>query len=360
MKALFITPYPTEGPSNRYRVEQYLPYLNSQGIEPTLRPFTRPAQFYRLLYQPRQVLRKGIYFLFSACSRLLDLWEAPRHDLVFVHREAFPFGPPFLEWLFTHLRRPLVFDFDDAIYLPNVSHANRWLSFLKMPNKTAHIIRYSTEVIAGNDYLRNYAQQYNPHVTVIPTPIDTCLYTVRKDEPQNKKQITIGWMGSHSTIGYLNQLDEVFRRLARQYQIIVKVVGAKYQLPGVEVISLPWALPREVTDLQSFDIGVMPLSDDEWTRGKCGFKLLQYMGVSVPAVCSPVGVNSEIVQDGVNGYLAATEEEWVAKLSHLIEEAHLRREMGRRGRITVEERYSVKVNAPRLVEVLRQAVGKGK
>ncbi len=356
MKVLFIVPYPSEGPSNRYRVEQYLPYLSSQGIETTIRPFTRPTQFYRLLYQPGHMLRKGIYFLYSAFSRLLELGQALRHDLVFVHREAFPFGPPFLEWIFNRLQRPLVFDFDDAIYLSNVSKANRWLGFLKMPTKTAHIIQYSAEVIAGNDYLRDYALRYNPSVTVIPTPIDTNLYQVRDYNLTKGSTVTIGWMGSHSTVGHLHLLADVFRRLARQYQIIIKVIGGEYQLSEVNVVSQWWSLDREVADLQSFDIGVMPLVDNEWTRGKCGFKLLQYMGVGVPAVCSPVGVNCEMVQDGVNGYLAATDEEWVAKLSRLIEDANLRREIGRRGRATVEEQYSVKVNAPRLVEVLRKAV----
>jgi glycosyltransferase involved in cell wall biosynthesis len=356
MKVLFLVPYPTEGATNRYRVEQYLPYLQAQGFEATLRPFTRPAQFYRLLYQPGHIIKKGFYFLFSTLSRLTDLGRVSGHDVVFIHRETFPYGPAVLEGLISRFKKPLVFDFDDAIYLLNVSQANRRLGFLKRPTKTADIIRYSTEVIAGNTYLRDYSRQYNPHVTVIPTPVDTDLYSVGKNEPKNNARVTIGWMGSHSTVGYLNQLDEVFRRLSHKYQIIIKVVGSEYRLSGVEVVNQPWALQREVADLQSFDIGVMPLPDDKWSRGKCGFKLLQYMGVGVPAVCSPVGVNSQIVQDGINGYLAATDAEWVTRLSALIEDPTLRRKIGRQGRTTVEEQYSVKVNAPRLVDVLRRAL----
>jgi glycosyltransferase involved in cell wall biosynthesis len=356
MKVLFIVPYPTEGPSSRYRVEQYLPHLRAAGIEATVRSFIRPASFYQLLYRRGHIWRKALFFLFSAASRLLDVVRASRYDLVFIHREAFPFGPPLVEWLLARLGCPLVYDFDDAIYLPNSSQANRWLGFLKTPGKTARIISYSRRVIAGNDYLRDYARQYNPQVTIIPTPVDTDLYTVRPYPGAGGSEVTIGWMGSTTTSHYLRLLDDVFRRLAGRYNLTVKVVGGDYRLEGVNILNRPWSLAGEVADLQSFDIGVMPLPDNEWTRGKCGFKLLQYMGVGVPVVCSPVGVNGEIVQDGVNGYLAATEEEWLTKLSDLIEDASRRQELGRQGRATVEARYSVKVNAPRLLEVLHAAV----
>ncbi|MEW5957805.1 MAG: glycosyltransferase, partial [Chloroflexota bacterium] len=252
MNVLFLVPYPTEGPSNRYRVEQYLPYLRAAGVKATVHSFIRPASFYRLLYQPGQVWRKGLYFGFSAASRLLDVARVSRYDLIFVHREAFPFGPPLLEWLLARLGCPLVYDFDDAIYLPNSSQANRWLGFLKMPGKTAHIISYSRRVIAGNNYLGDYARRYNPQVTIIPTPVDTDLYTVRPYPGAGGPEVTIGWMGSTTTGHYLHLLDEVFRRLAGQYQIVIKVIGGRYHLPGVEVVNQPWTLEREVADLQSF------------------------------------------------------------------------------------------------------------
>jgi glycosyltransferase involved in cell wall biosynthesis len=168
--------------------------------------------------------------------------------------------------------------------------------------------------------------------------------------------VTLGWIGSHSTVSYLHLLDNVLPQLAARYRIVVKVVGGHYSLSGLEVSNHPWKLQNELTDLHSFDIGLMPMPDDQWTRSKCGFKLLQYMGVGVPSVASPVGVNRQIVEDGLNGFLANSEEAWIDKLSKLIEDIELRRAMGLRGRATVERQFSVAVNAPRFIDALYKAL----
>jgi len=353
MKVLFIVPYPIEGASNRYRVYQYLPYLRSHGIEATVRPFVDSSGFYHLLYQPGQVGYKIAYVIRSTFRRLVDLLRTRYFDIVFIHREALPFGPPLFERLVSLIERPIIFDFDDAIYLLNFHKVNRWVSWLKKPDKTSQIIRYSAHVIAGNETLRRYAAQFNKNVTVIPTSINTDLYPIRSATSPVHKPVTIGWIGSSTTVKDLHQLDRVFQELARRYAIRVRVVGGQYELPGVDLDCRPWSLANEITDLHSFDIGVMPLPDNEWTRGKCGFKALQYMGVGIPAVVSPVGVNTKIVTDGVNGYLADSDETWLVRLSALIEDPTLRQRLGLAGRATVEEQYSVKVNAPKLLRIFR-------
>lgn len=353
MKVLFIIPYPIEGASNRYRVYQYLPYLHSHGIEATVRPFVDSSDFYHLLYQPGQVGHKIAYVIRSMFRRLVDLLRTRYFDIVFIHREALPFGPPFFERLVSLIGRPIIFDFDDAIYLLSFHEVNRWVGWLKRPGKTSEIIRYSAYVIAGNETLRRYATQFNENVTVIPTSINTDLYPIRSATSPVHRPVTIGWIGSSTSVKYLHQLDRVLQELARRYAIQVRVVGGQYELPGVDLDCRPWSLANEITDLHSFDIGVMPMPDGEWTRGKCGLKALQYMGVGIPAVISPVGVNTEIVTDGVNGYLADSDETWLARLSALIEDPPLRQRLGLAGRATVEERYSIRVNAPKLLRVFR-------
>jgi len=356
MKVLFLVPYTTEGGSNRFRVEQYLPHLNRHGIESMVRPFLCSSAFYDILYRPGRTPRKGWYFLASSLNRFLDLGRSRKFDRIVIHREAFPLGPPVLEWLLSRLRIPMVYDFDDAIWQRNSSEANRPLRFLKCPGKVATIMRLSRQVIAGNTYLRDYALNHNSHVTVIPTPVDTD--RVHPAPRVDRESLTLGWIGGHSGTPYLRILDPVLAHLAGRYNVEMKVVSfpqGDYQRAGVRVSNHEWRLDREVADLQSFEIGLMPMPDNEWTRGKCAFKALQYMAVGIPVVCSRVGMNSEVVQDGFNGFLASSSAEWIEKLSLLIGDRDLREAMGRRGRAIVEERYSVKANFPKFLQVLEDA-----
>jgi glycosyltransferase involved in cell wall biosynthesis len=172
----------------------------------------------------------------------------------------------------------------------------------------------------------------------------------------NEGAVTLGWIGSHSSAPYLRLLDSVLPRLASRYDLRLKVVGGEYHCAHARVSTHEWRLDREAADLHSFDIGLMPMPDNPWTQGKCAFKALQYMAVGIPVICSPVGMNSEVVQDGVNGFLADSEAEWIEKVSLLIENPGLREAMGRRGRAAVEERYSVKVNFQKFLRVLEDAV----
>lgn len=353
LKILFLVPYTTEGGSNRFRVEQYLPDLRRRGVESVVRPFLCSSAFYDILYRPGRTLRKGWYFLASSLNRLLDLVRSRKFDRIVIHREAFPIGPPVLEWLLSRSRIPIVYDFDDAIWQRNTSEANRALQFLKCPGKVVTIIRLSGQVIAGNAYLRDFALRHNSHVTVIPTPIDTDrFHPVPRVEGEG---VTLGWIGSQSSAPYLRILDQVLPSLASRCDVRLRVVGGEYHNAGARVSNHEWRLDREVADLQSFDIGLMPMPDNEWTRGKCAFKALQYMAVGIPVICSPVGMNSEVVQDGFNGFLADSEAEWIERLSLLIEDRGLREAMGQRGRAVVEERYSVQANFPKFLQVLEDA-----
>ena len=355
MKILFWVPYPTEGASNRYRVEQYLPQLEAAGITYSLRPFWASAG-YRILYKRGNLLKKIYYFILGTASRLIDLLCIARYDMVFIHREAYPIGGAFFEKALSLIGKPVIFDFDDAIFLPASSHQNSFIKILKDPAKIMEIAKKSNYVIAGNNYLAEFAYRFNPNVKVIPTSIDTDRFFSKTGEGF-KKEVTIGWIGSGTTIKFVYAIREAIIRLSKKYDnVIFKIIGGDLDIENLHnIVNKPWSLSEEIEDLRSFDIGIMPMADNAWTRGKCGFKTILYMSMGIPSVCSPVGVNKEIISDGENGFLADGEDEWVEKLSRLIEDKDLRARIGSTGRKTIEERYSVKVNAPEFLSIIRQA-----
>lgn len=357
MKVFFIVPYPSEGASNRLRVEQYLPYLSQGGIEFKVRPFFSKS-FYKILYRKGCYIKKFSYFIISSLNRIFDLFRILKYDLVFIHREAFPIGPAFFEYLVYKIGKPIIFDFDDAIYLSSTSRSNRFMAVFKVPRKVGKVIRFSKHIIAGNDYLKEFALKYNKNVTVIPTCTDTGEYKV-ETRVTNGKEVVIGWIGSESTKEFLDALRGVFKVIAGKYpNIRFEIVGADYKIDGFPFLNCKkWSLETERNDLRKFDIGIMPMPDNEWTKGKCGFKAILYMSMGIPTVCSAVGVNTKIIKDGVNGFLANSDKEWIEKLSLLIEDSALRFRMGMAGRHTVEEEYSLKVNAPSFLEVLEKAYG---
>ena len=352
MRVLFIVPYSTEGASNRYRIEQYLDYLSRHGVTCEIRPFAFEA-FFRILYKREKYILKSLYFLLSLARRFRDVWSARRFDLVFIHREACPIGPPLFEWLLFKMGKPIIYDFDDAIFLPSFSHANRLMRFFKFPKKTKWIIHWSDHVIVCNRYLCQYALKLNPNVTIVPTAIDTERYGLRP--PVSSKPLTIGWIGSPTTAPYLDPLCQAFTKLSQRHDFVLKIVGAgdDIQPPGVKVENKEWRLEEDVREFQSLDIGIYPLPDDEWSLGKSAFKAIQYMAVGVPSVVSPIGMNNEIVKEGENGLFAQTTSEWVEKLSMLIEDASLREKISLNGRQIVEDRFSVNVSAAIFLEVLK-------
>jgi len=354
MKILFIVPYSTEGASNRFRVEQYLPYLDKEGIEYDIRPFVS-SRFYKILYSKKQRTKKVIYFIQAFFNRIIDVIRLRRYDLVFIHRETCPFGPPIFEWLICKFKKPIIYDFDDAIFLHNYNLANKFYRFLKFPSKTKEIIKMSSRVIVPNIFLKEYAGKFNKHIYIIPTPIDTDKFKIAE---KSFNKLAIGWVGSFTTASYLKVVFNAMQQLSKKYDFVLKIFGAGeiISIPGVKIENYDWHLEEEAGYFQSMDIGIYPLIDILWARGKAGFKAIQYMAVGVPVVASSVGMVKDFIKDGVNGYLAITEEEWIEKISKLIEDSNLRRNIGLEGRKTVEERFSVKVNAPEYLRVIKSVL----
>jgi len=356
-RILVLSPIPEEGAGYRFRVAQFIPYLESRGYEFTVRPFFSP-EFFRLVYRPGHYLEKIAAFVGLSIGRLRSLRGVSQYDLVFLYREAFPIGPPLIErWLAGPGKPPIVYDFDDAIFLPNVSDANRFIVSLKWAGKVPEVVRLSTRVIAGNDFLAAFARRHNPSALTIPTCVDTDKFTPRSDGQGGREPLVVGWIGSPTTTLYLSMLSDVFRNVYATTPFRLKVSGAASDVAveGVPVENVKWSLADEVSLFNTCDVGVYPLTDDEWSKGKCGFKAIQFMACGVPVVASAVGENLAIIEDGVNGFLARTAAEWESKLRRLLTDAALRARFAEAGRRTVEERYSLRVCAPRVAAVLADA-----
>ncbi|MBO3272484.1 glycosyltransferase family 4 protein [Hymenobacter defluvii] len=353
MKILFIAPYPLgQAPSQRFRFEQYLDTLTQYGHQWHLAPFLSMATW-QILYKPGHTTAKAMGIVAGFLRRAGLMLTIPRYDYVFIHREASPIGPPVFEWLITKVfRKGIIYDFDDSIWLPNTSEANKLVAGIKWHHKVGSICRWAYKVSCGNTYLRTYAQQFNEQAIVNPTTIDTEHLHNQVRDQQAPGKLVIGWTGTHSTLKYLHQVVPVLARLEQEFDFEFRVISNQPPaLPLQSLVYQPWRKETEITDLLAFHVGLMPLEDDPWAQGKCAFKALQYMALGEPALVSPVGMNTEVVADGVNGNICSSPAEWESALRQLLLNANLRARMGKAARRTIEERYSVTANCRNFLEL---------
>jgi glycosyltransferase involved in cell wall biosynthesis len=325
MKVAFLI-HSLEVNSCRYRILQYLPYLKEKGVDVSTHFYKRnwvdKLKFYNTLGQ---------------------------YEILYVHRRLFP---PLEFWYLRKKAKNIIYDFDDAVMYRSSSSTNPYSRSRRI--KFAYMMKRVDFAVAGNQFLKSEVLRYQTRVEVIPTSIELSRYRM-KESYQPRGPLTVGWLGASSTLKYLKILMPALETLYQAYpHFQLKIVSDQFlHTERLPVIKKRWSAEEEQSDLKSFDIGVMPLSDDLWSRGKCGLKLLQYYGIGLPAVCTPVGVNRDIVEHGVNGFWARTPEEWTFHLKKLMEEEALRKEMGSKGRKKVEAGYSYEVNAPKILQVLR-------
>lgn len=357
MRVLFILPHPVEGPSSRFRAYQFLPWLAAHGVQATVRPFLSSARI-GALYRPGGLATKAALTAAGLAFRLRDALEAGRHDVVVVLREAFALGPPLLERMMARRDR-LVFDFDDAIWTPSLAYPNP-VDRLRDFGKTAAILGLARGVIAGNAHLADYAAAHarpGTRIDVLPTVVDAAVY--RPAPRPSDGTVTVGWIGTPRGSSYLRDLVPALRAVARRRpEVRFVFVGAEpFDAEGAPVTFRDWSLTREPADVAGFDVGLMPLTDDAETRGKCAFKLVQYMACGVPGIASPVGANLEVLSDGETGLFAKGTDAWADAMDRLIGDAALRGRMGAAGRARAEAAYSLTAVAPRLLAALRAAAG---
>jgi glycosyltransferase involved in cell wall biosynthesis len=355
---LFIVAHrPNRSPSQRYRFEQYLDFFKTNGYDYEF-SYIINEEDDKIFYAPGNLFKKFAIIARSIIQRSKDVYRANNFDIVFVQREALMIGSPFFEKRFSKSNAKLIFDFDDSLWLMDTSNANKKWEWLKSKTKTRQIISYAHLVLAGNEYLANFAKQTNSNVVVIPTTIDT-QKAYRKTPYADTDSICIGWSGSVTTIKHFEEATPFLKTIKQRFgdKVYFKVMGdPNYTNSELGIKGLPWSSETENDILASFDIGIMPLPDDQWVKGKCGLKGLSYMALEVPTIMSAVGVNTSIIQDGENGFLASTEDEWITKLSALIESFELRQKLGKNGKQTVEEYYSVKSQQDKYIDCFNEVL----
>jgi glycosyltransferase involved in cell wall biosynthesis len=346
-KVLLLIPYPLHtAPSQRFRIEAYFSLLEQNQIEIKTQSFLDEKAWSRL-YKKGSFLSKSLDVCKGFVKRLWAvIFLVHKYDFVLVHREASPIGPPIFEWIIARFwKKKLVFDFDDAIWIPAISEQNKFALYLKCFWKTRWICKWSYKIAAGNEYLARYAGEFNTNVIIVPTSVDTSnRYHFLVN--QNVVKPAIGWTGSHSTMKYLEPVIPVIKELEKEKNFDFYVISNRK--PGFEFRSLKfiqWTEATEIEDLSKINIGIMPLEADRWSEGKCGFKIIQYLALGIPAVASPVGVNSKIIENKQNGYLCQNEDEWYKSISLLLDDSYLRKEMGRVGREKITREYSIQANA---------------
>ncbi|WP_046243503.1 glycosyltransferase family 4 protein [Hymenobacter terrenus] len=357
MRILFLIPYPPgRAPSQRFRFEQYLDALAAHGHQYRLAPFLSVATW-DILYKPGQTVAKILGILGGFLRRLALLFSMSAYDFVFIHREAAPIGPPVFEWLITKvLRKKIVYDFDDAIWMKDPAGEPGIIGRLKWQQKVGSICRWAYKVSCGNEYLADYARQFNRNVVVNPTTLDTdLLHNQVRDQNQDGPPV-IGWTGTHTTLRHLDLVWPVLERLEQEgQQFVFHVISNEPPIyTGLRSLRYSlWHKQTEIPDLLQFNLGLMPLVDDPWARGKCAFKALQYMALGMPALVSPVGMNTEVVQDGTNGFVCATDDEWYRALRQLLANQQERARQGAAARRTIVERYSVASNTDNFLRLFQ-------
>lgn len=349
-------PYPiAKAPSQRFRVEQFLHILDDHGIRYKLATFLSKNTM-DVLYKRSSVIQKILGVLKGYVKRWKHvLVDVHRYHTVFIHREAAPLGPPVFEWIVIKLLgKKVIYDFDDAIWIPNTNPESKLVSYFRSFWKVAKICKWSSVVTAGNHFLGDFARQSGAKkVVYLPTVVDTKnRYLPKPLEAVQNSIPVIGWTGSHSTLKYLDEILPVLKELEQTVEFKFLVIANRNpELPLKNFEFVKWNEVTEIEDLQRIDIGVMPLTHDLWSEGKCGFKLIQYLALGIPAIASPVGVNKVIIEHGTNGFLCETENDWSLAIKTLITDIQQRNFMGTNGRGKIEANYSITSQKQKILDV---------
>lgn len=347
MKVLFLTRYGRLGASSRLRAMQFFPSLEAAGLQCTVQPLFSDA----LLEKKYASGSYGLVGTLGAyLKRIASMLESHRFDLVWIEKEALPWLPAWLERMLL-AQVPYVVDFDDAVFHNYDLHRLALVRGI-LGQRIERVLTGARLATCGNNYLAQRAGDAGA-VALLPTVIDLDRYDAPVDRAGRVPRIV--WIGSPSTVQYVARLAAPLAALARRFPFTLRVIGGSIALPGVDVECTPWTEETEVAAIAQCDIGIMPLKDSPWERGKCGYKLIQYMACGLPVVASPVGVNVDIVREGVNGLLADADADWETQLARLLGDAALRERMGRAGRVIVEQQYSVQAVAGQLANHLRNA-----
>ena len=346
-KILVLCPSPKgTAPTQRLKYEQYFPYLEKEGYDFTISSF-QTSRFWKIIYRDGKIAEKGFWVLVGYLKRLFDLVRAPFYDCIFVNLWVTPLGLPFYEHLLFLLNNKVIYDLDDMVFLNNPAPAtNNLIGKFKGKKKPIVLMRKAKYVIVCTPKLEEIALSLNKYKRVID--ISSTLNTERFAAVKKYERhdvTTIGWTGTHSTIPFLESLQPVLAELSERSRIKLLVIANKeYRMQDVETEFIPWSEASEVEDLHRIEIGLYPIPANEWSLGKSSLKALTYMAIGVPFVATAYGTNYRIMENGIQGFLALTNEEWLKSLSMLVNDVELRRRMGIEGRKRVEQMFSIEAN----------------
>ncbi|MBG0859041.1 MAG: glycosyltransferase family 4 protein [Bacteroidales bacterium] len=354
MKILFLPRYGKSGPSSRYRFYQYFDIIESHNIKFRVSPFFT-GKYIKQFYSSGS--KSFLNVIFSYLRRLIVLFTIPGYDQVVIEYELLPYFPAVFERLLKLLKINYIVDYDDAVYLKYQENKN-WLVRVIFPGKIEKVIQYAGNVITGNKYLYEYAKKFNDNVHNVPTVVSRFKFD-RVPAPEKKDRFILGWNGSPSSSKYLIPFSGLFRALDSN-GIQINLIGfdekLKYHFNGIDINWIEWSEDSEISEIKKFSVGIMPLEDDLWSQSKCGFKLIQYMACSLPVIASPVGINREMVDNAVTGFLASDFDEWMNAVSYLLrnpEEAML---MGQRGYTKFREKYSLESVTEQYLNIIKSSL----
>ena len=361
MRVVFLCKHGIRGPSSRYRVHQLVPGLRARGVTCVVRPFV-PDRLFPLYQRPGKTFLKILATLRCIAGRVGHVLHCVRADVVVVQREVCPVGPPVFEWIVACLRKPLLCDFDDATYEYKANRFTTWGNALRSTGRFRFLARRAHIVTVANPHLQERARAHNKDVRYLREVEDTERIRPPASGLQSgpaRDPLVLGWIGSPSTVKYLRLIEGPLRRVMASRRVALRLVGAPWPDAPFPVEFVPWTLASEADALRGFDIGLMPVPDDEWGRGKSGCKARQYMAAGVPPVASPVGFNTELIRAGETGCLPGDLEAWHDDLLRLIDDPGLRRRLGAAARTHVVVQYGLARGVEELHAVLHDARGGG-
>ena len=351
MKVALLTKYGDLAASTRQRFDQYQPFLKEAGFEVLKYPLFN-NNYLKEFYDTGN---KNFIQVFTAYfKRLKWLISKPDIDLIWLHYELFPYLPGVFEKLISLPGKPIVFDYDDAFFF-NYDSNPKWYVRKFLGQKLHYTIGAAKIAFCGNVYLANYARKSCSEIKIVPTVVNTDLLCPNTKKKKKGNSINIGWIGSPTTWNYFEKILPVMKQVALTEDVSLLAMGASHNYVNTHSILnlFKWSKKEEVPFLQSLDIGVMPLNNTPWEKGKCGYKIIQYMACGIPVVASSVGANKDIIDHGVDGFLVKTHEEWRTFIKELINNKNLRQKMGNAGRKKIESKYSLKVWGPQVSEILK-------
>lgn len=362
MNVLFLTKYPVEGASSRYRVYQYIEHLEKSGVTCVVSSFMN-YDMYLATFLKGNKLRKVRLTIIAIVKRLLILLEFKKYDVIYMQREMFPFSSALIETVLKKQGVKLVFDYDDALFIRKVNNYNKISNLFRSGNKLIKTFKTVDCVLAGNDYLAEYANKYCSKSLTFEVAEDTIRIKGKPSESfLDNKKIVIGWLGSKTTAKYLNLISKPLKTILERYpHVELEVMGADddFLISGLEFKATPWSLDNELNALKRFDIGLMPLPEEEWSKGKSGGKARTYMAAGIVPVVTAIGYNCQLIKHGDTGYVVKEQDEWIDALSVLICDREKRKVMSTSARKYVIENFNVETKAKEMKSIFEQLIYEG-